>query len=332
MKQIYTLLFVLSSYFLSAQPVINAEDFTPGQGWWYSVSQVEWLDPGPAGADQVWDFSDLEELDYFEFIWETGDAGPGGEIFSESTHSLMVLPEESYQYFTYTSDSAVIDGIAFEIMNETIALEFTDPQRMYEFPISFEQSFTDTFQVEMDGVLLGKTVLTTTVDGYGSLLFPWESQGEVLRLKREGQSESYIVDELGNILDTSYAQILQYDFITANITVPLLTLQEVSDEFGTSYSAQAMLGIVINNTAENKEPFTEIYPNPSPNGDLIVRSDQPFEAIRLWDLSGKCVFERSFQNGENQIEIQLSHLSEGIYLVEVFGDSGRETTKWMKTR
>lgn len=76
------------------------------------------------------------------------------------------------------------------------------------------------------------------------------------------------------------------------------------------------------------EYFSEIkiYPNPVINQLNIYYSGLEVLNIKIFDIHGKCVFERN--NTEKSID--LSRLNKGIYFLEILSDGWLETKKFIK--
>jgi hypothetical protein len=58
-----------------------------------------------------------------------------------------------------------------------------------------------------------------------------------------------------------------------------------------------------------------IYPNPLKN-ELNIKSEFQFDTLRIFNLEGRLLFERGFNNKTNQTSIHLN-LSKGIYLLKL---------------
>ena len=68
--------------------------------------------------------------------------------------------------------------------------------------------------------------------------------------------------------------------------------------------------------------YFEIFPNPS-SGVLNIQSNQNFERLVICDLSGKQVFTIE----AHQDNIDISHLTHGVYLVSIFTNGNVSTKK-----
>ncbi|MFM8963292.1 MAG: T9SS type A sorting domain-containing protein, partial [Sphingomonadales bacterium] len=63
------------------------------------------------------------------------------------------------------------------------------------------------------------------------------------------------------------------------------------------------------------------YPNPS-NGRFTIETTQGFKVLRVFDLSGKVIFETS-NHYFSKYEIDLGSQKNGLYLIEVSFENGQ---------
>jgi hypothetical protein len=76
-------------------------------------------------------------------------------------------------------------------------------------------------------------------------------------------------------------------------------------------------------------PRVNLYPNPATNQVTIENIEQDaFYVISIVDLSGKEMVR--LQSNQNKVEIDVSDLENGIYLVTILADSKNTTLKFIK--
>ena len=65
----------------------------------------------------------------------------------------------------------------------------------------------------------------------------------------------------------------------------------------------------------------EIYPNPS-NGTVSIQTNYPstFKSIRIFNVLGESVYQNRLQVGKQNLSIDLSHLSGGLYSVAIISE------------
>lgn len=93
----------------------------------------------------------------------------------------------------------------------------------------------------------------------------------------------------------------------------------VKEQLGKKGSSQST---GINETSSDKNIFN-IYPNPSKGLININSSDLKAEHIEVYNITGKIVYQRSNESGNDLSSINLSELPEGIYTIKVSG-GGKE--------
>jgi hypothetical protein len=81
-----------------------------------------------------------------------------------------------------------------------------------------------------------------------------------------------------------------------------------------------------------------LYPNPA-SGDYtglkFVLANPEQVTVNMYDLSGKLIstiFEQSLPSGTNFIKVPVHLLSNGVYLLEIKTNSGRETLKFIRSK
>ena len=75
----------------------------------------------------------------------------------------------------------------------------------------------------------------------------------------------------------------------------------------------------------------KIFPNPT-DGDLLIEFEQENNNIqlKLFDLGGRLMIEKFVENGK-QVEIDLSALENGTYILDVTSEEGKSTRRITKT-
>jgi len=278
-----SVLFFLSS-FADAQPVLNAEQLTPFPGQSLSIGGSETVvPPGPSGADQVWDFSALSSTFPSQVSFQPVTDQPGAMDFPGSTH---VLSDENYtinQYFTFTDDSASLDGNSAFILGDTIVDRAPDPVRLFQFPLSFGLSYTDIYTFENSGNISTLGDLVHTVDGYGTLILPSTTLVDVLRIKREGEITNYLYDEEGNLINTVVSPVVLYDYVSAGYPYPVINMNIIEEDTSISY----LTGLVTSVYERGSASDLSIYPNPVCHGNLTIEAKEPLVSVEAFEMNGK---------------------------------------------
>jgi hypothetical protein len=253
---------------------------------------------------------------------------PGADQFPESTHVLTDDQGSFFQYFTYSSDTASINGNVIEVFGDLFTTRFPDPIKLFEFPLVFDTSFEDIYTLN-DGVagqIISKTEVANSIDAYGTLELPSMSFDEVLRIKRDQTISNYTYDPEGNPLDTTFSSAVQYDYVAAGYPYPLAIISIVQGDTGVTFLTDLATGLVEPELSEE----VKIFPNPGVAGEFRFESNHPVVRVRVFDLSGKSVaqFDRSARRTDRGY-IDLRHLNAGTYIIEFSGDGFFHSQKLM---
>jgi len=204
----------------------------PGDSLIFAVdTSTTGLDPGPFGANQVWDFSQLTTDDVFglRFLDPTGIAGheqfPAATVAFESDEVIVSGGLSGYVFNEYRDTGLfVLGGLvqSAEIQRPTPA--FFDPaQRMVELPTTFATSYVDEARLTL---LTGETDsvryvfhrrMEVTVDGWGTLRLPI---GELATLRQRIETQSldsvFVKQTNGEweLLRSGAYNILEYQWVT----------------------------------------------------------------------------------------------------------------------
>ena len=69
-------------------------------------------------------------------------------------------------------------------------------------------------------------------------------------------------------------------------------------------------------TELNQIPF-KLFPNPTASGILHIEAPENVQAVKVYNFMGQSIFNLRYQNASGRLNIDLSHLSGGMYLVEL---------------
>ncbi|MFK5981971.1 MAG: spondin domain-containing protein [Flavobacteriaceae bacterium] len=89
--------------------------------------------------------------------------------------------------------------------------------------------------------------------------------------------------------------------------------------------------VILGNNDNQLPESIAIYPNPTSNFITISTKENSFSAIEIYNILGKEVLKVNTSN-INQIEINLSDLSSGIYLIKIIDSKGTSTLKKLVKR
>ena len=86
----------------------------------------------------------------------------------------------------------------------------------------------------------------------------------------------------------------------------------------------------VGNEASKIADLVSIYPNPCGNDPIQINSANPINSITIQNIAGQNLSSMQ-TNGKYQVEINLSNLAKGIYLIKVSTDNGFNVIKIVKS-
>lgn len=149
----------------------------------FTYSNTE-LDAGSSGENISWDFSNLNGISSeFRSVIENCPDNINCSPFSNSDKINFFEGEDSYTYFSLSNNEFLELG-SYSIANGKNT--YSDTKITYKFPITYGQTYEDTFYASYEFATAGNSAgtQTLTVDGYGTLKTPAGTFTPVLRIKR----------------------------------------------------------------------------------------------------------------------------------------------------
>ncbi len=323
-NQLLTAFGILAAGLTSAQPVIQMSQVTPQIGASYSSTNSDYMDPGNSGANQVWDFSEMESMDIYNVEIVSPQGQPGNEEFPGATHA-MISPEESTVGFASFANNTS-QFLGFVAVEEEMFYKFTDPRIEMQFPLSFNTTFSDEFSNTMDlgdGFSTVETgTVTAIVDGYGTVTTPAGTFTDVLRIKYESESvQVFFIGEMelfsSDISETSYV------FVKSGIPAPVAAFSEYISEGEPILSAEFFSGLTLSTDGgQNLVSAMEIFPSPASTyveARMNVYENASVD-YNMFTIDGRLVAQWSGKQliaGANNERFDLPKLANGIYIFQI---------------
>ncbi len=277
-----------------AQPVATSANVTDFTGEFY-FAPADNFTPGPAGANQTWDFSNLQLMfvgtDTPMEISQTPFAAQFPTANNCYKFSSM-FPPDRYYYQKISPDKYEIIGLA---ITATSGDNYTpNPRTFATFPYTFGTVFNDTYRTVEE---TADTSVQITYDAYGTLILPTGTYQNVIRQKvvKNGTSTDYV-------------------WFNVQPFYPLV--QTVLEENS--------LGIVkaINLGTEERDLGKKFAVYPNPTQDVLriepVGAMHSDAEIELFDLLGKrLIHAQTATSGNDATELNLAALNAGIYILKM---------------
>ncbi len=295
-----------------------------------------------AGSDVIWDFSNCTQTAQFDTMHAIDPSTT--PFFNNYNISNLCLYEplgmeydyDDNLYNYYLSDDSSIQFIGNWADNgtwETWYYHLTDPEKYFNFPLSFNDSFQDSFAgslYDMSGSGLHTLHGTRDIiaDGYGTLILPTVIYTDCLRIK----STRITIDSSSTWGIIIWTEI-KYTWFQLMHNGPILEIQGDTNFYNVNskfYYDNPLVGI-----NESKEDFDiTVFPNPF-NDYISVKIFKPGLKnliIRLNNSQGKVMFRRTEVYSFDLYNdlFNLGDLPQGVYFLEIITDRDRAVKKLIK--
>jgi len=259
--------------------------------------QVEFVNPGKAGADQLWNFSKLKTvndeymLEYAlpplegDSVYIVGDRRYKKNDVKEN-ELIVGIEHNTMYYYHQTADSLLQTGHE----NPSVVLAYTSPLAILRFPLNYGEHISTDYQTKglYSGTVNIQTqgTVTTTADAYGKMLLP---SGDTLDLVLRVKTLQTIFDipkEDNNAIEAGNAgkQLETYRWYSKGYRYPVFeTIRNL-------------------NLADSSVIFSTAFFFP-PQDHLYLETDSANLALleQLWDLDNKIIDEPNAQHSETAV-------------------------------
>lgn len=287
-----------------AQPVLNRSDFnsiSASNSYNVIPRSSSTITAGSPGANQIWDFSSFT-LGYGIGVESWSEIAPVyASLFPTSNvyKSRSIMGGHSYDYYNLTDDKFEYIGYsAAQTWSGSILYYhyvFPDSKTIYVFPFVFNQVVNDTYQTHVANSIVSTT---TTYDAYGTLVTPFGTYNDVIRLK--------------TIYDNTS---VGYTWIKTNPYQEIVRGSVSTD--GTNNFTFCRPSNLATTDNEMKSQFS-IYPNPADNEFVINYEGFSNKEIfvNIYDILGNQIV-KSVKIENNSKNINISNLALGLYLIKI---------------
>lgn len=297
--------------------------FDPATGdvWLADVGQLTW-----------------EELDY----WPAG--APGGRNMGWSCREGLIATPDEDQAACGTADDYAAPIAVFDHTVQTwCAIIGGYVYRGTAWPhLAGKYIFTDycagdllaaTSDGQVDTLLMSEVYGASSfgTDHDGELYLTNETNGTLHRIRDACPMAAPAINDEGGVLTCTEA--LTYQWYLDGMPIAGATGQEWTPEGGGSYSVVANFGepctlrsdtlqVIITGMVGTAGPVMHVFPQPA-NGVLHIEFDRAVGnglRLQLADVTGRRVMGRPLAAGERHVQMDLSDLSPGTYLLQA-GDA-----------
>jgi len=306
------------------------------------------IDLAETGENYHWDYSELipfqQRIDTFVSVGDT----PAGLLFLFTSDFAVNMAgafsfpgtgvSKPYFYFKSSSSAYKNTGFAFEMDGYPIPAPFSDPDVLYQFPLTYPNVDSSASGVDMNipgtGYLLVDRHRHNTVDGWGTLTTPYGTY-DVIRLKSEvTEYDSIYLESQGTGVGLPYSYT-EYKWIGNNQKVPLLMVRDVAEGAIVEYvdSIRNTLGVT---EKQNNLTRLAVVPNPVKTSATLRFSlnKKSNVTLTLIDFSGKEIWKSPKQEllsgtHETLLDVRQMSLKGGTYLLKVTANNSTRTVKFV---
>ena len=337
MKHIILLLFIIPIV-EQAQITITKNNFpSSGDEYIYSNANTNGIDVSQTGANINWDYSQLISINYDTishvavtstpfayqlyfnniFLYPNYKANYAikGISFQDPTNQVTI--SDVYDFHKKNNSSLEMVGFGANINGIPASIRYDTIDQIYPLPLTFGTTDSTSAYYLLDVPTLGAygqhIQRKVEVDGWGSIITPYQNYSQCLRVKTTlYQRDTLKISQPFPLPGVAFNRPIQtkYEWFVNGIGTPVFS---VTKQGNTTSNAKY---IDVNTTSINElNTFElEIYPNPATE---LINISIPFEkaSMKIIDLNGKIVF-----NGQFSKTINISEFSKGSYIVIISKD------------
>ncbi len=266
--------------------------------------QVEYLDPGKSGVNQVWDFSKLKTINDQYTLTYSLPPLEGDSVYilgnkrykKENTpdNSLIVATEHNTMYYyNMTNDTLFLTGHE----NPVVRLSYLRPMVSLTLPMNFGQTSTSPYRTKglYSGTIGIQSVgeVIVSADAYGKIILPsGDTLTPVLRVKTHQTifdipnkwSQNTRVDDKGKLLETCrwYSKGYRYPVFE---TVRNINIADSTTIFSTAFFYPPQDHLYLDTDPENQALLDELWKDTETNQNNITNiANQEGKTVSLEDI------------------------------------------------
>jgi hypothetical protein len=265
------------------------------------------ITPGPAGTNQIWDFSAIKEMHNLRTDTIKAPASPYSSWFPAATVARV---NNTPEWFYRTG----VSGLELVGRNQVGLMQYQDPRTILPSPFTYGDTASDTWQYTMPIGSVNYTVKGSssfTADATGYLITPGGYYSNVLRVHTKS-----IDTYTGSNQDTGGNSSDEYRWYKNGIHEPLLTsnsgISSGYPYYELVFVFNAFNGVDI--PENNSRSKMQIYPNPVSEELIINSPGDAIDEISVINSLGQLIYK---EQGEykNTFTLRVSSFPNGFYLV-----------------
>lgn len=273
------------------------------------------------GANQTWDYSSLSATSQGLYSYLSANRTPYAFYFfnqiglktADSFGAGPIMLKNIYTFYTKNNTVFKAEGIGYSYQSLPLASNYSDDDEIYTLPINYNDSVVSTFRFLFSIPLINtfgylqKGKRTNIADGWGTVITPYKTYTNCLRVRTILQQTDSLITQLGKFPIPRNQVIIRYlsteermpvleiiGSLTNNIFTPTQVLYR--DKFlGIQNPFTPRAGFSINKTTG----FV--------NADTFVLNDRttPFASSFGWQITppGSAVFVNNTNSGSRNASL-----------------------------
>lgn len=341
MKKIITLFFACFLFYVSqAQITITKSDIALPLTQYINYNDtLPSVVPGPAGANQTWDFTGLVHHTTDTIIFTKPEWTTYGTSFPSSDLCMLTInTQTSYVYFGLDNDSMTIVGQAGQFMGSTsnIMVPFNPSQKIIDFPTTYQDGFTNTSsfkvvqyygQSNIDSIKVKDITLTDCqFDAWGSVTTVLGTYNALRSYELQISNDSVWVLMFGNWIDvtSSYGgldTVKRYTWWTNGLGFKIVEMyvDPLTDSVLTVGYLAALPQPGGLTQYEINDAVT-VFPNPA--SDMVsVSMPENANLVEVYSSTGQLIKSEK-TNNTLVSHVDISGLPSGTYIIRISGNDG----------
>lgn len=291
--------------------------------------------PGPAGANQTWNFSTLMSHEVDTLTFTNPAWTPNAASFPSSNLAVIFSPQFGNPGVSYLDNSPSGLWILGE-GDQTTMIDYTPDQLLIPFPATYGTNYTNTYSYTVkqpytgfpgiDSVMFKETTSQNgNFDAWGNLTTPLGTFATIRSKNLEVMTDSIWIHSTGPFppagwtfsqasKDTTY----RYSWWASGVGFPLAQMD--SSRTGGIMEADWLQASPATTSITPFAPQNgvSLYPNPASSFVNIVIPNGDANMITIYDASGRAV--RTMELREKYTLISTSDLPAGMYFYATTGE------------
>ena len=285
---------------------------------------IDGIEPGDAGENVTWDFSNLTETVPFTATVVNASNTPYTDLFSLATEAIYIDTTTTNTYYYYNSTSEALQYMGTG-RNDDNHFLFYDFEKYLSYPFTYGSVFTDDYMYMFGTDYEAHGEVTVTADAYGTLITPEETFENVIRIKTEMHSLDTFFFYSEPFYFYEYENV-KYQWFNNESHYPIMSIynyHEVGEWGFEGGFGHYLTDYTTVTNIENNNSEISVFPNPSTGTFTITNYELQIMNIEITDITGKLIYKSELVIPNSQFVIN----KKGIYFININTENKTYTEK-----